>query len=67
MPGLHEIVSGAGILFPLGDERKLAEEIMKLDNDPDYYKKVAANGLLRARQFDITTMVEKHIELYNSL
>ena len=67
VPGLSEIVKGAGILFPLGDEKKLAAEILRLANDSAYYGKIATQCFNRAKEFDISNMVNKHIALYQEL
>jgi glycosyltransferase involved in cell wall biosynthesis len=65
--GLKEVVEGAGILFERGNENQLATIIKELDADTNYYNSVAEACLLRAKQFDITIMVEKHIQLYTEL
>lgn len=67
IPGLKEVVGGAGLLFPQGDEKKLADEIMKLAGDKEYYEKIARQCLSRAADYDIRKMVEKHIALYQTL
>lgn len=67
VPGLRDVVKSAGILFPRGDEKKLAEEILKLAENPIYYKNVSYAVSERAKEYDIEIMVEKHINLYKSL
>ena len=67
VPGLSEIVKGAGVLFPLGDAKKLAAEILHLANDSAYYQKIAGQCFNRAKEFDISKMVDKHIALYQEL
>lgn len=67
VPGLREVVKGAGLLFPVGDEKKLAEEILHLSNDKEYYDKIVNQCIMRADQFDIEKMVQKHIDLYQQL
>lgn len=67
VPGLSEVVGGAGILFPKGDERKLAEEIIFLMNDKTHYEKTAAACTKRASNFGIDQMVRAHIQLYQRL
>lgn len=67
VPGLQEIVTGAGILFPAGNEKILAEEILKLISDENYYDTTVSNCLARAEHFDISKMVAKHISLYEEL
>lgn len=65
--GLHEIVEGAGVLFPHGDDEALARAIKELCENPDYYKSVAKACQERAKQYDISVMAEKYHELYESL
>ncbi len=67
VPGLSEVVGGAGILFPKGDEKTLATEIFRLMNDEIYYGEVAQRCTERAKDYDIDIMVARHIELYKSL
>ena len=65
--GLHEIVEGAGILFPEGDDRELAKQIQFLCEHPEEYRKVAQQCQQRARQYDISAMAEKYMNLYTEL
>ncbi|MDG2431248.1 glycosyltransferase [Flavobacterium sp.] len=67
VPGLSEVVKGAGVLFPVGDEIALAREISKLLKDSDYFEAVVTACLERAAAYDITIMVDKHIDLYKRL
>ena len=67
VPGLSEVVDGAGVLFPMGDDKILAIKISKLIEDKLYYEKVVAACQNRAANYDIKTMVEKHLTLYKSL
>lgn len=65
--GLREVVKGHGILFPLGDEKTLAEEILKLANDESYRENIVDKCVARARQFDISIMAEEYHNLYHKL
>lgn len=67
VPGLSNIVGGAGILFPYADEKQLAMEIKKLFNDSRYYTQVSEKCSMRASEYDITIMVDRHIEAYKAL
>lgn len=67
IPGLNKVVSGAGILFPVGDEKKLAEEILHLSNDSGHYAATAQRCLVRAKNYDISKMVAAHINLYKEI
>jgi glycosyltransferase involved in cell wall biosynthesis len=67
VPGLKEIVEGAGVLFPCGDAEKLAEEINDLLSDRARYSEVVIACQKRASQYDISIMVNKHIALYKEM
>lgn len=67
VPGLAEIVSGAGVLFPRQDDKSLAVELKKLIVDKDYYNLIMTQCLKRAEAYDIDIMVQQHINLYKSL
>jgi glycosyltransferase involved in cell wall biosynthesis len=62
--GLTQIVKGAGILFPIGDEIKLASTITTLFQSEMLYNEVTEKCLERAKQFSIEKMIEKHMILY---
>ncbi len=67
VPGLREVVKGAGILFEQGNEKELAAKIQELLDDPILYGKVAQACQARAKEFDIGIMVQKHVELYHEV
>ena len=65
--GLREIVSGAGVLFPHGDDKALAKAIQELCENPVLYHDVASACQERAKQYDISVMAEQYHQLYQSL
>ena len=67
VPGLHEVVAGAGLLFEDGDYKALAQHILQLDTNFNFYNQTVKNCLKRAAEFDIEIMVQKQIELYKTL
>lgn len=67
VPGLREIVREHGLLFPEGDERKLAEIILRLADDPIEYSLVSNRGVHRAENFNIDKMISKYITLYQDV
>ncbi|MBP6377870.1 MAG: glycosyltransferase [Kaistella sp.] len=67
VPGLSEVVDGAGILFPQGDDQQLANEIRRLMTDKEHYRIISEKGLVRAARYDINIMVDQHIQLYEML
>lgn len=62
--GLSQVVEGAGILFPLGNEKKLANILKHLLSDEKYYNSVAEQCQLRAKQYDIVQMVDSYHDIY---
>jgi glycosyltransferase involved in cell wall biosynthesis len=64
VPGLQEVVGGAGLLFEAGNEKELASHILHLMEDKTYRDSIAAACEERAAQYDIQEMVEKHVALY---
>ena len=64
VPGLAEVVGGAGILFPKGDEKALAEIILKLASDKEFYEKTAAACSRRAQDYDIRKTAEAYLAVY---
>lgn len=67
VPGLTNIVQGAGVLFKLGDAQQLAQVIHRLLDDKAHYDAVVKSCLARAAQYDIQVMVDKTIALYREL
>ena len=65
--GLREMVGGAGVLFPHGDSKALAEKIQYLCEHPDEYRQVAQRCQEKAKQYDISIMAEKYSQLYKGL
>lgn len=65
--GLHEIVNGAGVLFPEGNDKELANQIKILCEHPDEYSNVALQCQERARQYDISIMADNYMALYHEL
>lgn len=62
--GLHEIVSGTGILFPHEDAEALAASITKVCEDRLYARDVADHCQRRAEEFDISKMAERYSLVY---
>ena len=62
--GLHDVVNGAGLLFPHGDDKALAEKIQWLCEHPEEYRQVAQICQERASNYDISIMARKYLQLY---
>ncbi|RYD97535.1 MAG: glycosyltransferase [Sphingobacteriales bacterium] len=67
VPGLKEIVAGAGILFEAGNDTELAAQLLQLENNPQHYNDVVLKCCSRAEEYDIDQMIKKHITLYRNL
>ena len=67
VPGLTEVVQGAGVLFPVGNAKQLGFEISKLITNTGHYNAVANACQQRAESYDIHKMVDQHITLYKNL
>ena len=65
--GLRDVVDGAGVLFPHGDDKVLAEKIQYLCEHPDEYCEVAKRCQEKAKQYDISVMAENYLDLYKKL
>ncbi|SFF60298.1 Glycosyltransferase involved in cell wall bisynthesis [Salegentibacter agarivorans] len=67
VPGLHNIVKDAGILFPLGDSKTLSSEVLKLVQDKFYYQTISERVVERAGNYDVKVMVDKYFQVYEEL
>ncbi len=65
--GVRQVVAGAGILFPQGDEKALADSINHLITDKDYYRQVAEKCFDRAKKYDIKNTAQRYVDIYRSL
>lgn len=65
--GLRQVVDGAGVLFPCGDETKLAEIVTRLLSDKDYYNDIRQKCLMRCKKYDIRRMVHSYLKVYNNI
>lgn len=65
--GIRQVVDGAGLLFPQGDERALAVSINHLIEDNNYYHQIAEKCLDRAKLYDIKNTAQQYINVYKSM
>jgi sugar transferase (PEP-CTERM/EpsH1 system associated) len=63
------VVAGdSGLLFPIGDSRKLAEQLLLLEARPERRAELAQRALRRvSEEFSLESMVGKYAQLYESL
>ena len=64
VPGVHDLVSGAGLLFPFGDERRLAELIRQVCEDPTFAAEVGAKCRARAADYDVAETARRYLREY---
>lgn len=67
VPGLREVVEGVGLLFEKGNSKELANHIMTLINDENYYNEIAEKCYKHSQNYDINQMVNAYITVYESL
>lgn len=67
VPGLSEIVAGAGVLFESGNSQELATRIQELLENKALYDNTVNGCQVRASQYDIHKMIDEHIALYESI
>lgn len=67
VPGVDQLVEGAGLLFDLDDSEDLANTLSRLLTNNELARQVAESGKQRAAQYHIKRTVEKHIALYREL
>lgn len=66
VPGLREMVENVGIVFPLGDDKQLAEEIHRLLSDENHYAATVKKCQEKANEFDINVMIDSYIDVYRN-
>lgn len=64
VPGLKEVVDGAGLLFLSANEKDLATQINSLLDNNLFYEQIAGRCLKRSQKFDVKNMVEHIINIY---
>ncbi|HEX3437648.1 MAG TPA: glycosyltransferase family 4 protein, partial [Pseudacidobacterium sp.] len=67
VPGLAQVVAGAGILFPPGDDKTLAQYLNALIESPEKQREMGRASLQRARQFSVENTVDCCIRMYESV
>lgn len=67
VPGMSNIVKDAGLLFEVGDDAQLAQHLLELGSDENYYTKVSAQCFKRAQQYSLDTMTEQYITQYHKM
>lgn len=64
VPGVHDLVSGTGLLFPFGDDQRLAELIRQVCEDPSFAAEVGAKCRARAVDYDVAETARRYLQEY---
>jgi len=67
VPGLAQVVEGAGVLFPPGNHRELASRLTELFTSPKLRHEMSQASIQRAKQFNIERTVDEYVQLYESV
>lgn len=67
VPGLSEVVKGAGLLFEPNDTPDLAQKVLSLCQNRQLYNDVAEKCYLRALSYDISLTAEQYEMQYKTL
>ncbi|MBD5355802.1 MAG: glycosyltransferase [Bacteroides sp.] len=67
IPGVAEVVKGAGVLFEQGNPKDLAKIITNLINDKNLYYQVSQACVKRAQDYSIEKMVNNYFNVYVEL
>lgn len=67
VPGLREVTKDAGLLFPEGDSKALADILLRLSKNPEIYAETAARCIARAREYDILHTADRYMRIYSTL
>ena len=67
VPGLSNIILGAGLLFHVKDFNALAKHITQLCEDDIYYKKIAKQCYDRAQIYNSEIMIHKYELIYDNI
>ena len=65
--GLSQVIEGAGLLFETGNHNQLKEKLHQLFTDKEYYNKISKQCEVRAKEYDISLMINAYVNLYNEL
>lgn len=67
VPGLADVVRGAGVLFPVGDHTALAREIRELLGSSQRQRELRKASRERAQDFGIDRTVDGYLSMYESV
>ena len=65
--GTRETLEGIGIVLPLGDTEKLAENILRVFNDCNLYQKMRDRGLEKVKVYDWDSLISRYLQAYEAV
>ena len=65
--GLKQVVEGAGVLFPVGDEVALAHQVNHILNDKIFYDSLSEASKKRAEKYDISMTAQQYVNCYKQI
>ncbi len=66
VPGLREVVEGAGLLVEKGNYVDLSSKILQVIADKGLQEDMALRGKEKSKEYDIDIMVDKYLQLYQN-
>jgi glycosyltransferase involved in cell wall biosynthesis len=67
VPGINDVVPDERFLFQDGNPQYLAEKISEIVLNKSLKDQIVKDGLDFVSKFDVSIMIEKHLELYNQI
>lgn len=67
VPGLNDVVRGAGILFKVGEVQELTDKLQHLITNADYRREISEKCRCRSMKYDISFLISSYLKLYKSL
>jgi len=64
---LKEVVGSGGLIHDPDNHTAFANDILKLENDSDFYNNVIEKGLEQAKKFDIKKMTSRLVNIINEI
>ncbi len=67
VPGLQEVVKGAGVLISADNPLELANQILLISSDNDYKESLISRCEKRAQKYDINIMAAEYNNIYKNI
>lgn len=67
IPGLRDIVNEGGLLFERKNSKDLSRLIRVLIDNSEYYDEICKSGLRKSKEYSLSNMINKYINIYNDI